>query len=405
MGLTAIGIKKAGPGRYGDGGGLELHKKGEGGKWIWRYSFSGRRREMGLGSYPAVSLAEARRERDKWAYVLTQGTDPITERQARKEAALAEIERDDPPLERLAHDVLEARKETLRREGKSARWLSPLERHVFPKIGRKAVSTIHQSDVKAALAPIWKSKHPTAEKAIQRLRIIFQQGKLSGYECDPFTIDAAQHMLGHVNHTPKPIPATEWQDVPDLFAWLEGRGTSAACLRFMALTLVRATGCRGARFDEIDGNVWTVPAWRVKGRVGQVKDFRVPLSDAAMEIVERRRQLGGEYLFAGPRGKPISDVSLSKFLKENGHEGRPHGLRTSFRTWVQDTDATSWEVAETILAHTVGGKVERSYARSDMLERRRPVMQAWADFVTGTAGSVVNLTEARGARGAGQLAG
>lgn len=194
MGLTAIGIKTAGAGRYG--GGLELHKKAEGGKWIWRNSFSGCRRQMGLGPYPGVSLAAARRERDKWALLLSQGRDPITERQAMKEAALAEIERDDPSLERLARDVLDARKETLRRGGMAARWLSPLEQHVFPKIGRKAVSTIHQSDVKAALAPIWKTKHPTAEKAIQRLRIIFRQGKLIGYECDPFTIDAAQHMLG-----------------------------------------------------------------------------------------------------------------------------------------------------------------------------------------------------------------
>ncbi|WP_314190277.1 integrase arm-type DNA-binding domain-containing protein [Paracoccus yeei] len=214
---------------------------------------------MGLGSYPAVSLADARRERDRWALTLSQGIDPITERAARKAAVLAEIEKVDPTLEQLARDVLEARKETLKREGKSAPWLSPLELHVFPKIGRKAVSTIHQSDIKAALAPIWKTKHPTAEKAIQRLRIIFRQGKLTGYGCDPFIVDAAQHMLGHVAHAASPIAATDWQDVPALFKRLEGRGTTAACLRFMALTLVRGTGCREARFEEFTDDIWTVP--------------------------------------------------------------------------------------------------------------------------------------------------
>ena len=355
----------------------------------------GRRREMGLGSYPAVSLSEARRERDRWALALRQGKDPITERQAVKAAALEAIDRDDPTLERLARDVLAARAETLKGAGRVGRWLSPLECHVFPKLGRKPISTIHQADLKVALAGIWKSKHPTAEKAIQRLRIIFRQGKLMGYSCDPFTVDAAEHMLGHVQHRPEPIASTAWQDIPDLYSWLTGRGTSAACLQFMSLTLVRAGGCRSARFDEIDGNIWTVPAERMKGRVDKVTDFRVPLSDQAVALVEARRAFGGEFLFAGPNGRPISDASLSKFMRENNQDGRPHGLRTSFRTWVQDTDAAPWEVAETILAHTIGGKVERSYARSDLLERRRPVMQAWADYVTGAAKAASNVTPMR----------
>jgi integrase len=389
--LTAIGIKKAGDGRLGDGAGLELHKSGDGGKWIYRYSFAGKRRQMGLGTYPTVSLAEARRERDKWAIVLQQGLDPITARKAAIEAQRAEMEREDPTLEHLASVVLDARKDGLRREGKAARWLSPLEIHVFPKIGRKPISEIHQTDIKAVLAPIWKTKHPTAEKAIQRLRIIFRQGKLMGYDCDPFTVDAAQHMLGNVNHQKIPIEATPWQDIPAMFSRFENRSTVASCLQFMMLTVVRASGCRGARYDEIEGNVWTVPADRMKGQVGRVSDFRVPLSDAAMRIVEHRRALGGEYLFAGPRKKPVSDASLSKFMRDAGEQGKPHGFRTSFRTWVQDTDAAPWDVSETILAHTIGGKVERSYARSDLLDRRRIAMEKWADYVTGEAGKVVKF--------------
>ena len=389
--LTAISIKKAPDGKLGDGGGLELRKKGESGKWVWRYSITGKRREMGLGSYPEVSLGEARKIRDKWALMLAQGKDPISERQAEQDAIRREFEKNDPPLEALAADVLDARKASLKGDGKAGRWISPLEQHVFPKIGHKPISTIHQSDIRSALAPIWKSKHPTATKAIDRLRIIFRQGRLMGYDCDPFTIDAAKHMLGDVIHDVDPIPATPWQEIPNLYARLENTGQVAQCLRFMILTLVRASGCRGATFDEFSDDVWTVPAARMKGRPGKVSDFRVPLTDQAQHLVEHQRALGGTYLFSAQRGMPVTDSSLSKHMREMGEAGRPHGFRTSFRTWVQDTDACSWEVSETVLAHTIGNKVERSYARSDLLERRRIVMQKWADFVTGSSSNVVKI--------------
>lgn len=389
--LTAVAIRKAGSGRLGDGRGLELRKRGNTGNWVWRYSFAGKRREMGLGIWPTVSLSDARAERDRWALALSQGRDPITERRSALEAAKADMSRDDPSLSCLARDVLDARRDLLKGGGRAGRWLSPLERHVFPKLGNRPISTVRPHDIKDALAPIWRTKYPTAEKAIQRLRIIMRQGKLMGFDCDPFTVDAAEHLLGPVLHNAAPIAATPWQDIPDLFDRLKDRGTSAACLRFMILTLVRASGCRGARFDEIDGAVWTVPAERMKGFVGKVADFRVPLSDVALELVETRRAFGGEYLFEGRRGRHISDAALSKFMREMGEEGRPHGFRTSFRTWVQDTDACPWDVSETILAHTIGGRVERSYARSDLLERRRPVMQAWADYVTRAGENVMRL--------------
>lgn len=389
--LTAVAIKKAGDGKLFDGNGLELRKKDVTGRWVWRYSLAGKRREMGLGSYPAVGLADARRERDRWALVLAQSLDPITARDAAREAALADTTREDPRLEDLAQQVLDARKAGLRREGKSARWLSPLQVHVFPKIGKKPVSTIHQTDVRAALAPIWHTKHPTAERAAQRLMIIFREGQLMGYDCDPFTINAARHMLGRVLHEPEPIAATPWQEIPELYQRLSNVGSWASCLQFMILTVVRASGCRGARFDEIEDGIWTVPASRMKGQVGKVADFRVPLSDAALELVERRRMVDGEYLFTGPQGRPVSDAGLSRQMSNMKEIGRPHGFRTSFRSWVQDTDACGYDVAETVLAHKVGGRVERSYARSDLLERRRIVMDSWARFVTGEAENVVRI--------------
>ena len=135
--LTALGIKNAPDGKLGDGGGLELRKKDETGKWVWRYSIAGRRREMGLGSYPDVSLADARKAREKWAAILAQGKDPISERKAQQDAIRRELEKTDPTLMALADDVFEARKASLKGAGKAGRWISPLEIHVFPKLGKK----------------------------------------------------------------------------------------------------------------------------------------------------------------------------------------------------------------------------------------------------------------------------
>lgn len=382
MALTVVGIKKAANGRLGDGGGLELHKKGDSGKWIYRYSFAGKRREMGLGTWPTVSLSDARKERDRWALVLSQGKDPVAERKAQKAASIAEQSRRDPTLQELAEEIFDVYKSELRGGGTSGRWMSPLNLHVFPKIGRRPVSSINQEDIRAALAPIWKEKHPTAEKAIQRLRIIFTKGRFKGYDVDPFTIAAARESLGRVIHRAAPTPSIDWQNIPTLYRWLEGRGASAVCMQFLILTLVRVSGCRMARFEEFNEDLWIVPSERVKGREGRARDFRVPLPTEARRIVERQRELGGEWVFPGYRGRPLSDSSMSKLLRDNGIQCKPHGFRATFRTWVQDTEATTFDVAETILGHTIGGKTERAYARSDLLERRRSVMEEWAGHVT-----------------------
>jgi hypothetical protein len=247
--LTALGIKKAPDGHLYDDRGLRLEKKGERGKWIWRYSFAKKRREMGLGTWPTVSLADARKERDRWALVLNQGNDPISERKAEKDAAIAAMAKRDPTLEELTKEVFEAYKSSLRKDGTSGRWMSPLKIHVFPTLGSRPVSTINQHDIRDALKPIWKTKHPTAEKALQRLRMIFREGRHYGYECDPMTVEAAKSMLGIVQHKTQHLRSVPWQDIPQLYAWLSNQGSTASCLQFMVLTLVRASGCRQARFN------------------------------------------------------------------------------------------------------------------------------------------------------------
>ncbi|WP_143128665.1 site-specific integrase [Rhodobacter sp. JA431] len=391
--LTAITIRNAAPGRYGDGGGLYLDKTEDGGKWLYRYTFGGKRRDMGLGTLSAVTLAQARKERDKWAALLASGQDPITARRREREA---EASRDDPTLEDLVQTTFEAIKHTLKGEGEAGRWLSPLRVHVLPKIGKRPVSTLGAADFVRVLQPIWRAKPSTAEKAFHRLRLCCRKGKRIGYSIDPDALEVAREMMGALHIEPEHIEATRWQDAPALFERLRGDTSGLMCLRFLLLTVVRGDAARGARFSEIEGNVWTVPKERVKGQLKAVDDFRVPLSVQALAIVEEARHLTNDpvdgLLFPGDRGAVISQNALLKAINKAGEAGRPHGFRTTFRTWVQDKLDGSYDIAaETALGHVVGGKVRRAYARSDLLDQRAALMQRWADYVTGEVAQVVPL--------------
>lgn len=390
--LNNVTVKNAAPGRLSDGRGLILVKSSATkGSWVFRYQHLGRRRDMGIGPWPGLSLAQARATRDKWAAMLVEGKDPISEREAQRAAQTQDRDRDDPTFADMVQTVFEARRASLRGDGDRGRWLSPLITHMIPKIGKQRMSALHQTDIRDALAPIWKTKHPTAKKALERTRIVFREARAVGVACDPFVVDAASRMLGIVRHEPEHITATPWQNIPALYAKLRPELSSQLCLRWMILTLVRADGCRGAVAAELDGDVWTVPADRIKGVEGRVADFRVPLSPEAVRIAADAQETGGDLLFPGRGNRPLSSTALQKALNDIGEAGRPHGFRSSFRAWVQDTDAAPWDVSETVLGHKVGNKVERSYARSDLLDRRRTVMDAWARYVTGAQSNVVSL--------------
>lgn len=391
--LTAIGIKNAPPGKLFDGGGLQLVKTATGGKWIYRYSFQGRRREMGLGPYPKLSLAAARKLRDEWTEVLLNDMDPINEREERRRKAAEQDEGFDPTFAEACDLTFEAIRAGLRGDGIRGRWRSPLDIHVIPKIGRRKVSQLTQTDLHDAIKPIWKTKHETASKSIERIKKVLTHARLSGADVDPFIVDAAKHMLGIYDHKVKPITATPWQDIPDLFQRLHKDIPSYMALQWTILTVTRGDSARGARFSEIEGNVWTVPANRMKGAKNKVSDFRVPLSSQALEIVERARHYStNDFLFPNPRNGGVSVQALTKVLNRLEEPGRPHGFRTSFRTWVQETDACSFDVAEMALGHVLGNQVERAYARSDLLERRRIAMQAWGNFVTAAESNIISLS-------------
>lgn len=393
--LTHVQIKNAGDGKLQDGGGLILRKKAGSGKWIFRYSHLGKRREMGLGQWPVVSLSEARKTRDQWAAVLAAGNDPIESRRQQQAAAVAERDREDPTFAELVDLVFEARKDSLRGQGKRGRWRSPLDLYAIPAFGKKAGSKVSKWDIVQALRPIWRDKHPTAEKTIQRIRIVLRSARLMGFPTDTEIVDAAQEMLGVVNHETIPMRSVDWRDIPELYRSLGGT-TAGRCNQWIILTLVRIDAAKRAALSEFDGDVWTVPSDRIKGLEGKVTDFRVPLPVQAVEFVNQARELEQQFLFPGQSGKkPITDAAVEKCLREVEAGGTPHGFRASFKTWVQETEACSWEVAETILNHKIGGKTERAYARSDLLDLRRVAMQKWADFVTGAEAKVVPLRGAQ----------
>ncbi|MEI4262764.1 tyrosine-type recombinase/integrase [Roseovarius sp. D0-M9] len=389
MKLTAVGIRKAPDGKLEDGAGLRLVKRGAGGYWVYRFSIFGRRKEMGLGAWPAVSLADARKARDQWAAEVRAGRDPLQVREEQAKAAAINAQRVDPTFADMVAAVFEARKATLRGDGTRGRWLSPLATHIIPKIGAKPISKITIRDVQEAMAPIWHTKPAVAEKAYSRTRLVFTKARLMGYDCEPFTVEAAKELLGEVDYTPTPLAATPWQEIPALYERLNTRGDVAQCLRWIILTLVRSDSACGARFSEVDGAVWTVPKERIKGMRRKVTEFRVPLSEPAIALLEQQAQIRDDLIFAARRGNSVTSRGLEKHLDALGEIGRPHGFRTSFRTWVQDTDACSYEVAETVLNHTIHSKVAKSYARSDLLDRRAIVMEKWARFVTGQASATV----------------
>jgi len=390
--LSALAVRNAKPGRLFDGGGLFLIKTQTGGNWIWRYSYLKRVREMGLGPLDAVSLSDARKARDTWASVLATGKDPIAERERQREAERAARDKEAPTFAEVADIVFESHKGKLRGDGDRGKWFSPLRVHIIPKLGPMRISEIHQTDIAATLRPIWKTKHPTARKAWQRTRFIFDKAHKMGYDCTAFVADAAEVMLGHHEHQTENVTATPWREVPALYQALDGISSPKLCLRWMILTCVRSAGCLGARFDEIEGNVWTVPADRIKGMRGTVKDFRVPLCDEALRIVEIASTVDDTYLFPSyrKRGGNITEAALRKELTAQNEAGRPHGFRTSFRTWAEETDQP-WDVSETVLGHQIKGRVERAYARSDLLDRRRIVMDRWSSFVSGTGADVVQI--------------
>ena len=368
------------PGRYSDGNGLHLFISKKGGKsWVQRITIDGRRRDIGVGGYPAVSLAQARDRAVENREAIGNGKDPVAEK--RKPAL--------PTFGEAARAVHEANKPRWRNGSHIRAWIQTLERHAFPKIGDKPVDTITRSDVLAVLTPIWSIRPETARRVRQRMKTIFRWAMANELiEANPAgeAIDGALPSMPKIKAHLRSLP---YEEVGSALKSVDASQTTLAskhCLRFLVFTAARSGEARGAIWNEIDleGGTWTVPGSRMKAGV----EHRVPLSDEALEVLTEARQLedGSGLCFPSSMrpGRMLSDTTLTKVLLVNGLSDRAtvHGFRTSFKTWTMEQTDTPWAVGESALAHQLGGSVEQAYARSDLFVRRRRLMQQWADYLT-----------------------
>jgi integrase len=377
--LSARAVATLGPGKYADGAGLWLHKRDDGGaQWVLRYTVHGRRREMGLGALAEVSLKEAREGADRWRAVVRGGKDPIKERERERREAARNIHL----LKDIADDAFEARKAELKGDGKAGRWFTPLELHILPKLGKVPVGDIDQKDIRDTLAPIWHTKAETARKALNRLAICMRHAAALGLEVDLQATEKARALLGKQRHKKQNIPAMPWKEVPAFYASLNSGSITHLALRLLILTGVRSGPLRHIHEDQIDGDVWTIPGEAMKGRKDATPNFRVPLSSEALKVIAEARRLARDgYLFPNVRRGVLSDMAMSMLMQRAGLEYRPHGFRSSLRDWIAETTSTPHEVAEAVLGHVVGGAVERAYRRTDYLEQRQKVLEAWGKWV------------------------
>lgn len=391
--LTAGFMKSPPTGKHCDGAGLWLVVREDGGaQWVLRVTVHGRRREMGLGGFPALGLADARKVSERWRKLAAAGRDPIKEREAEERAA----RREDITLAILTADAFESRKAELKGDGTAGRWLSPLTLHVLPKLGKVPVTDLDQRDIRDCLAPIWHDKADTARKAMNRLSIVLKHAAALGLDVDLQATEKAKALLGKTRHVSKNIPAMAWGEVPAFYASLDEPTLTHLALRLAILTGVRSSPLRNLRLEQIEGDIWTIPAENMKGRKGTTEAFRVPLSAEAQRVIDLARpHARNGFLFSNTQHGVISDMTLSRMMERRGLEARPHGFRTSLRTWLAEATDAPHEVAEAMLSHSTDSGVVRAYRRTDWIDQRRVLTERWADHVTGGAGQVVKLVGAR----------
>ena len=384
--LTARRVETAKPGKFGDGGGLQLVVAPSGAKkWVLRFLWQSRPREMGLGSYPEVSLADAREKALAGRRLARSGVDPIA---ARKKSERVTT------FGELADEIAGHLAEGFRNAKHKAQWRMTLTVYAEP-LRAKPVDKIETADVLAVLQPIWQAKPETASRLRGRIERILNAAKAKGYR----TGENPAAWRGHLeNLLPKPSPlsrghhaAMRYQDVPAFVAKLREREAIAGlALEFAILTAARSGEILGARWFEIDldAKVWTIPAERMKA----AREHRVPLSEPALAILRKVNEAKvSDYVFLGQRpGKPLSVMALEMVLRRMGiEEATVHGFRSAFRDWAGNETHFPREVAEHALAHVIGDKAEQAYRRSDALARRRELMDAWARHCEGAAGENV----------------
>jgi integrase len=390
--LTKKLVENSGPGRHGDGNGLYLVVDPSGARrWIVRVTVKGQRNkqgaplrtDFGLGGADIVTINQARDRALEYRRMAKQGLNPRFNAQ-----------REIPTFAEIAQQVHIDRMPTWKNAKHGQQWINTLRDYAFPKIGRMPIDSIGQPEVLMCLSPIWTEKHETARRLSQRIKTVLDVAKSKGFREseNPVTAIKDAGVLPKVKAKPKHHKAMRWQDVPAFYADLQGRDAMAAkALMFTCLTGSRTSEVLGMQWGEIDfdESLWTCPAERMKGGVVH----RVPLTDEMLAIIKPLQAMKSDYVFEGQkRHKPLSNMAMLMLLRRMQVEGvTVHGFRSTFRDWASEAANASREVAEMSLAHKVGSDVERAYARSDLLAKRRVLMERWSHYVTGDKAKVLQL--------------
>ena len=374
--LSPAFIRSAPPGRHADGNGLYLFVQPSGTRsWIQRLLVRGRRRELGLGSVALVPLAKARQKALANRMLARQGGDPLAEKR-RTEGI--------PTFAEAAQRVLEQKRGGWRGRRHPWDWMTSLRRFAFPRIGKMPVPEVTSADVLEILSPIWHTKAPTARCVRQRLRAVLEWAVAMEYRLDN-PCDRIGPVLGAQKDVVEHMRALPHRKVAAAIGTVrESRALEVAKLafEFLVLTAARWSEVRWAEWAEIDrsGRVWTIPPRRMKTN----RRHRVPLCGRALEILEAAQALSegaSPLVFSRGQGRPLHDSMLRRLLRELGVAAVPHGFRSTFRDWAAEETDHPREVIEAALAHLVQNRVEAAYARSDLFERRRTLMDDWARYL------------------------
>lgn len=363
--LKTSQLKNAADGRHFDGDGLYFFVRGNSRVWLYRFQLDGKRKDLRLGKYPDMGLKEARDARFEAARLKDRGYIKCVGSKRSH------------TLRSWVGRWMKSNRHDLKNGGRAGRWLSPVKVHVLPMLGGKDIRAIAFEDIKEVFDPIWRTKTSAAAKGMDRLGMVMRYAEAELPEVDVRLVPRVRVALGNQRHKTTPVPSMPWRDTPAFCSSL-GNSTTDQALRLLILTASRGTPVRMAHVDQFEGDVWTIPAENMKSG----NEFRIPLAEAAQRVVELARPLARNgFLFCGPRGKPITDMTMTALLRRRELPYRPHGFRASFRTWAEET-AQDWTLAEMSLNHAIGNKVERAYQRSDLLDLRRGLMQRWSDHVT-----------------------
>jgi integrase len=379
--LTAVAVKKATrPGVYQDGGGLRFVVTTAGTRqWVFRVTINGKRRDIGLGGYPAVSLEDARTLAAGHRATAKTGGDPIEERR---------VERAKARTYREAFDDYYATKKKELTNGSHVReWESCMQRYVFPKIGDRPVGEVRAGEIVDILRPIWEDKAETARRVLQRITAVFDaEIVLENRErANPCT--GVARVLGTVQREKGNFRSLPYGQISTFIKALRQRAGDPAtklCLEWLILTAARSGEARGAAWTEIDEKqaLWVLPPERMKGR----REHVVPLSGRCIEIVNEARALGrsGPLLFPSQMtGEAFSDMTLTKLLRDMNYAevATVHGFRSTFKTWCGEVDKARDEVSEAALAHMDSNAVRAAYLRAQYLDERAALMSRWETFV------------------------